>query len=176
MSLALRKSTIAALLLCSLITAGGCAKKKPPEPAPAPPQPTETAPTPTPTPPETPPAPPPTPAPTVRSEDFAPAFFDLDSYSLRDDARAALDGNARLMRSNPTISVTIEGHCDERGTVEYNQALGERRAQAARDYMVSQGVEGNRMQIISYGKERPFSTGSDETAWSQNRRAHFVVR
>jgi peptidoglycan-associated lipoprotein len=158
-----------------LITAGGCAKKKPPEPAPAPPQPTETAPTPTPTPTPEPPAPAP-PTPSVRSEDFAPAFFDLDSYSLRDDARSALDGNARLMRSNPTIQVTIEGHCDERGTVEYNQALGERRALAARDYMVSQGVEGNRMQVISYGKERPFSTGADETAWSQNRRAHFVVR
>ncbi len=170
-----RRIAVAALLLSSLFVVAGCAKKKAPEPAPAPPQPTETAPTPTP-PQETPPAPPPTPTPTIRAEDFAPAFYDLDSYSLRDDARAALDGNSRLMRSNPTVQVTIEGHCDERGTVEYNQALGERRAQAARDYMVSQGVEANRMQVISYGKERPFATGANEEAWAQNRRAHFVIR
>ena len=103
--------------------------------------------------------------------EFEAVFFDFDSYSVRDDARAALDRNARLLRDNGSAQVTIEGHCDERGTVEYNQALGERRAQAARDYLVSAGISGSRIQIISYGKERPFADGHDESAWQQNRRA-----
>jgi peptidoglycan-associated lipoprotein len=74
------------------------------------------------------------------------------------------------------MNITIEGHCDERGTVEYNQALGEKRAQAARDYVVAAGIAASRIQIISYGKERPFDPGHDESAWSKNRRAHFVSR
>jgi peptidoglycan-associated lipoprotein len=130
-----------------------------------------------------PPAPPPAPpseesstTTIIGSGDLQPAFFDLDSYTLRSDAREALDRNAKLLRDNPTVRVTIEGHCDERGTVEYNQALGERRAQAARDYMVAAGIDASRMDIISYGKERPFDLGHDEGAWQQNRRAHFVVR
>jgi peptidoglycan-associated lipoprotein len=108
--------------------------------------------------------------------DFGPAFFDFDSYALRDDARSVLDRDARMLRDNMGTSVTIEGHCDERGTVEYNQALGERRAQAARDYLVSAGIDASRIQIISYGKERPFADGHDESAWQQNRRAHLVSR
>ena len=114
--------------------------------------------------------------PGLRTEDYAPVFFDYDAHGLRDDARAALDGNARLLRANPKVVVTIEGHCDERGTVEYNQALGEKRAQAARDYLLAAGIEAQRISIISYGKERPFATGGDESSWQQNRRAHFVVR
>jgi len=74
------------------------------------------------------------------------------------------------------VSITIEGHCDERGTVEYNLALGEKRSGAARDYLVNAGVEASRIQTVSYGKERPFAEGHDETAWAQNRRAHFVLR
>jgi peptidoglycan-associated lipoprotein len=109
-------------------------------------------------------------------EDLQPAFFDYDSYSLRDDARTALDRNAKLLRDNPNVAITIEGHCDERGTVEYNQALGEKRTQAARDYLVVAGIDVGRVNLISYGKERPFATGQDETSWQQNRRAHFVVR
>ena len=154
--------------------ATGCAKKAaeaPPTPPPAPPQ-AETPPTP----PPTPPPPPPAPEPERVSLEFQAAFFDFDSYSLRDDARAALDNDARMLRDNMSAGVTIEGHCDERGTVEYNQALGERRAQAARDYLVSAGISAGRIQIISYGKERPFADGHDESAWQQNRRAHFVSR
>jgi len=74
------------------------------------------------------------------------------------------------------VQITIEGHCDERGTVEYNQALGEKRAMAARDYLVAAGIATARLQIVSYGKERPFANGSDEASWQQNRRAHFTIR
>ncbi len=155
--------------------AAGCAKKAaeaPPTPAPAPPvvQPATPVPTPTPTP-ET-----PVPVPTVTAGDFTDVFFDLDSYALRADAKAALDGAARLLRDHADVSVTLEGHCDERGTVEYNQALGEKRANAARDYLVNAGVPAARIQSLSYGKERPFAEGHDESAWAQNRRAHFVLR
>jgi peptidoglycan-associated lipoprotein len=155
------------------VAAVGCAKKAP-APAPAPPV-SEAAPTPAPA--ATPP--PAESAPTttlVGSGDFQPAFFDLDSYTLRDDARAALDKDAKLLRDNPTVNLTIEGHCDERGTAEYNQSLGERRAQAARDYLVAAGIQTSRLNVVSYGKERPFATGHDEGSWQQNRRAHFTVR
>jgi peptidoglycan-associated lipoprotein len=163
------------VLVALVALSAGCAKKTaaPPEPPPAPPQEQTQTPTPppTPTPAEQPPAPT-----GVRSEDLQPAFFDLDSYTLRDDARSALDGNARLLRDNSSVRVTIEGHCDERGTVEYNQSLGERRAQAARDYLIAAGIDAGRIDMISYGKERPFDPGHDEAAWAKNRRAHFVVR
>ena len=163
------------LLTLGLALALGCAKKPVAAVTPPPVPPTKT---------ETPPTPPPTPTTTievpsgstVKAEDFSPAFFDYDSYTLRDDARVALDKDARVLRENAQVAVTIEGHCDERGTVEYNQALGERRAQAARDYLVAQGINASRLTIISYGKERPFATGSDEASWQQNRRAHFTVR
>jgi peptidoglycan-associated lipoprotein len=169
-----RWTAIVSLALVAGIAAG-CAKKAkeaPPTPPPAPAQ-AETPPTPPPTPPTPPPAPEPVQSTKV---DFGPAFFDFDSYALRDDARSVLDRDARMLRDNMGTSVTIEGHCDERGTVEYNQALGERRAQAARDYLVSAGIEASRIQIISYGKERPFADGHDESAWQQNRRAHLVSR
>ena len=159
--------------LMLILASVGCAKKTP---APSPAPPVTQAPEPTP--------PPPAPAPTETaptqtlsgSGDFQPAFFDLDSYTLREDARGALDRNAKLLRDNPTVNVTIEGHCDERGTVEYNQSLGERRAQAARDYLVAAGIADSRLQVVSYGKDRPFATGHDEASWQQNRRAHFTVR
>jgi peptidoglycan-associated lipoprotein len=155
--------------------AAGCAKKAveaPPTPAPAPPvvQPTTPVPTPTPTPEIS------VPVPTVTAGDFADVFFELDSYALSDDAKLALDRAARLLRDKADVSVTLEGHCDERGTVEYNQALGEKRANAARDYLVNAGVPAARLQTLSYGKERPFAEGHDESAWAQNRRAHFVLR
>ena len=168
-----RWTAIVSLALLAGIAAG-CAKKAaeaPPTPPPAPAQ-AETPPTPPPTPP-----PPPAPEPVqVTKLELEPAFFDFDSFALRDDARSVLDRDARMMRDNMGASVTIEGHCDERGTVEYNQALGERRAQAARDYLVAAGIDGSRIQIISYGKERPFADGHDESAWQQNRRAHLVSR
>jgi peptidoglycan-associated lipoprotein len=164
------------VLVALVALSAGCAKKTAPvNPPPTPPQNTET-------PAPTPPAPPkedvpPTPIPSrVSSSDFQPAFFDLDSYALRDDARSALDADAKLLRDNADVNVTIEGHCDERGTSEYNQALGERRAQAARDYLVAAGISAGRLNVISYGKERPFDPGHDESAWAKNRRAHLVVR
>ncbi len=169
--------TLIALLVVGGLAAfaAGCARKAvqaPPTPPPAPPV-TQTEPTPTPAPAET-----PTPAPTpkVTASDFADAFFDYDSFVLRDDARAALDKVARLLRDHADVNVTIEGHCDERGTAEYNQALGEKRANAARDYLVNAGVPAARLQTVSYGKERPFAEGHDEAAWAQNRRAHFVLQ
>jgi len=153
----------------------GCAPKRAPAPPPAPPAAHETpAPTPPPAPPqETPPAPTPQ---QLSSSDLQPAFFDFDSYALRDDARTALDHDAKLLRDNADAKLTVEGHCDERGTAEYNQALGERRAQAARDYLVNAGIDASRLKVVSYGKERPFDPGHDESAWSKNRRAHFVIQ
>lgn len=102
-------------------------------------------------------------------------FFDLDSYSLDAEDRATLDAQALWLQSNSNVRVTIEGHADERGTREYNLALGDRRANAARDYLQSRGIASSRMTTISWGKERPAVEGSNEYAWSQNRRAVTVV-
>jgi len=103
------------------------------------------------------------------------AFFETDKADLRDDTREVLAANAAWLKSHPSVKVTIEGHCDERNTAEYNLALGWRRANAAKDYMVSLGVIADNVATISYGEEKPFTAGHDEVAWSQNRRAHFVV-
>jgi peptidoglycan-associated lipoprotein len=102
-------------------------------------------------------------------------FFAFDSSSLDGVAQDTLARQAQWLASNPQTTVTIEGHADERGTREYNLALGARRAQAARDFLLSQGVEGQRMRTVSYGKERPVALGSDEASWAQNRRAVTVV-
>jgi peptidoglycan-associated lipoprotein len=102
--------------------------------------------------------------------------FDYDDDSLRESEKAILNSNAQVMMDNMWVEIVIEGHCDERGTVEYNLALGERRALAAKRYMVSYGIDASRISIISYGKERPVAYGSTEDAWAQNRRAHFAVR
>jgi peptidoglycan-associated lipoprotein len=168
--------TMSMVLLAGALAASGCAKKTAPQPQEVPPAPPTTS---TPTPPSTTTPPtqePTTPVTTITSSNFEPVFFDFDSYALRDDARAGLDRDAKVLRDNPEVRITIEGHCDERGTVEYNQALGERRAQAAREYLVAAGINGSRIELISYGKERPFDEGHDEAAWAKNRRAHFVVR
>lgn len=101
------------------------------------------------------------------------AFFDFDEAGLRNDAKTALENNARYLEKNGTRRAVIEGHCDERGSVEYNLALGERRAKAAKDFLVSYGIAAGRLTTISYGKERPFDSGHDEDSWSKNRRAHF---
>ena len=101
-------------------------------------------------------------------------FFPTDGASLTPEARNIVDGWARLLRQNPQISATIEGHADERGTREYNLALGERRAQAARGYLLSLGIPAQRVSVVSYGKERPAVVGSNESAWAQNRRAVLV--
>ena len=101
--------------------------------------------------------------------------FDLDQATLGDQARATLEKHALWLQNHRSAQVTVEGHCDERGTAEYNLALGDQRARAARDYLVSLGVAGERLKTVSYGKERPLDTGTDESAHARNRRAHFVV-
>jgi len=104
------------------------------------------------------------------------AFFDFDDFSLRSDAKNALESDGKFLQRNSDAKVVIEGHCDERGSVEYNLALGEKRARAAKDYLVSYGIPASRLTTISYGKERPFDQGHDESAWAQNRRAHVVSK
>jgi peptidoglycan-associated lipoprotein len=103
------------------------------------------------------------------------AFFDTDKADLREETRTTLAANAAWMKAHPTVKLTIEGHCDERNTGEYNLALGWRRAGAAKAYLVSLGIAEDRIATISYGEERPFALGHDESAWSKNRRAHFVI-
>ena len=110
-----------------------------------------------------------------RNSPLKPVFFDLDSAEVDGTGQAALDANATALKKYSTWTVTIEGHCDERGTAEYNLALGERRAVAARTYLVSLGISADRLRTVSYGKEFPFDAGHDEAAWAKNRRAHFVI-
>jgi peptidoglycan-associated lipoprotein len=123
-----------------------------------------------------------TPAPSAPSASAAPAasplkdvFFDFDKSNIKDDQKAALADDASWLKSNANAKITIEGHCDERGTVEYNLALGERRAKATKDYLIAAGIAADRISTISYGKERPFVLGHDESAWKWNRRSHFVL-
>ena len=106
---------------------------------------------------------------------LADVHFDLDSAALSDEARAILEKHALWLQGHRDVKVTVEGQCDERGTVEYNLALGEQRARAARDYLVSLGVAAERLRIVSYGKERPLDPGNTEAAYARNRRAHFAV-
>ncbi|MFZ5748076.1 MAG: peptidoglycan-associated lipoprotein Pal [Pseudomonadota bacterium] len=101
--------------------------------------------------------------------------FAFDQYDIDDEARAVLDSQARWLVQYPNVRITIEGHCDERGTREYNLALGDRRANAAKNYLASRGVSASRITTISYGKERPLALGSDEESWAANRRAVTIV-
>ena len=103
------------------------------------------------------------------------AFFDYDLADLREDARSALAADAQWLKRYHTVQVLIEGHCDERGTAAYNLALGDRRGNAAKEYLASLGVDASRLRTVSYGKERPFCTESNETCWQQNRRGHLVI-
>lgn len=103
-------------------------------------------------------------------------YFDFDRYDLRPEAREILRANARALQQYPRWNVTIEGHCDERGTDDYNLALGDRRASAAKEFLVSQGISPERMSTISYGEERPVCATSTEDCWARNRRADFVLR
>ncbi len=110
-----------------------------------------------------------------RDSPLRPVFYATDSSELDDAGRLIAESNARVLKRYPTWAITIEGHCDERGTAEYNLALGELRAIAVKTYLVSLGIAPDRIQTVSYGKEFPFDTGHDETAWAKNRRAHFVI-
>lgn len=184
-------SLVGAATLAALI-AGACGAKQPPVARPVPPPGTGTG--------TVPPPPPPPPATTVRDTPVStspaltddplatrsidelnresplqPTFFDYDSAELTAAARTVLDANSTLLKRYARWMITIEGHCDERGTAEYNLALGERRAVAAQSYLVSLGVPAERLRTVSYGKEFPFEPGHDEAAWSRNRRAQFVI-
>lgn len=189
----MRRTTISVMALAVLVTVlvGACAKKQPPVARPMPPPAADTN-----TPPPAPPPPPrpvaePVPVPpeplaedTIgsrslddlnRDSPLAPLLFDLDSAEVSADGQQVLQANARVLEKYPTWQVTIEGHCDERGTAEYNLALGERRALAAKTYLVSLGIAADKVRTVSYGKEFPFDPGHDDTAWAKNRRAHFVI-
>jgi len=102
-------------------------------------------------------------------------YFDFDKSDIRPDGRDILQSNSEWIKDNKDVKVQIEGHCDERGTEEYNLALGERRANAVKNYLISLGVDGDRLYTISYGEELPLDPGHDEAAWSKNRRAHFLA-
>jgi peptidoglycan-associated lipoprotein len=176
------------LVLGVSLGVGACAKKKPPIARPTPPPPGMVDR----------PSPPPEPiaeAPPVRTEapvasddlssksldeinkqsPLQPVFFDYDSAEIGADGQQALATNAEVLKKNANWVISIEGHCDERGTPEYNLALGERRALSARTYLVSLGVAPDRLRTVSYGKEFPFDPGHSEASWAKNRRAHFVV-
>ena len=185
------RSTVHLLALLLLLVATACAKRTPP---------VSTAPPPVSVPPAvatTPPPPPPTrveeslPVPTqpLASDEIAgrslddlnrdsplkPVFFPLDSSELDAEGQATTSANAELLKKYGAWAVTVEGHCDERGTAEYNLALGERRAAAVKAYLVSLGIAADRLRTVSYGKELPFDSAHSEIAWSRNRRAHFVI-
>jgi peptidoglycan-associated lipoprotein len=124
-----------------------------------------------------PPPPPPPPQPTLDElflKEVRDAYFDYDKADLRPDARAALSQTADFLKNYPQLKVTIEGHCDERGSTEYNLGLGDRRASAVKQFLVSSGISADRLSTVSYGKEKPFCMESNESCWQQNRRGHFV--
>jgi peptidoglycan-associated lipoprotein len=110
-----------------------------------------------------------------REKPLGMIYFDYDKSAIRDDARSTLDANASWLKKFRSVKILVEGHCDERGTEEYNLALGEKRAKSAQDYLLSLGVGSERMKIISYGKSQPINPGHDEGAWQTNRRAQFLV-
>ena len=181
--------TLMSLLLAGLMITG-CARRPAttaasaaapaaaPSPAPAP---APSAPSPAPAPPA-PAAPAPATAPRPVPKEFMAVaalkevYFDFDKYDIRPEDAKTLDTNATWLKSNGDNLVLIEGHCDERGTNEYNLALGERRAKSTMNYLVSQGIQANRITIISYGEERPVCTEKTEACWAKNRRANFLVK
>jgi peptidoglycan-associated lipoprotein len=174
----MRKTPLILMASCALLALSACAKKAPPE-LPKPPmdtpQPTPT-PVPTPTPTPTPSGPRPgSQADFVASVASDRVFFDTDKFDIDAEDMATLRSQAAWLSRHAGARITIEGHCDERGTRDYNLALGERRANAAKNYLASLGIDPGRMTTISYGKERPVALGSDETAWAQNRRAVSIV-
>ena len=181
--------TAVTLVVILLALSGACAKKQPPIARPMPPPPPET----TAAQPPEPPAPvqeptsvPPEPVAEDliasgsiddinRNSPLKPAFFGFDSAEIDGTGQQVLQQNAQVLKKYANLQISIEGHADERGTAEYNLALGERRAVAARNYMVSLGIPADRIKTVSYGKEFPFDPGHNEEAWAKNRRAHFVV-
>jgi peptidoglycan-associated lipoprotein len=186
----IRRQSAAVALIILAITVGACAKKQPPVAKPVPPPPTSADPSNRPAgPPEpiaestTVPAEPIADDPLAESDidkinqnsPFQPVFFSYDSAEIESAGQQALAANAQILKKYQDWVITIEGHADERGTAEYNLALGERRAVAARAYLISLGIPADRLKTVSYGKEFPFDPGHSEESWSKNRRAHFVV-
>jgi peptidoglycan-associated lipoprotein len=181
----------AVVVLVAAFTAGACAKKQPATPAPAPPPPATPVPATTPPPPAPPPPTPPPPAPRPATEEeifskktleqvnaekpLTDTFFGLDETDLDETARNAIQKNVEWMKRWSTTKVMVEGHADSRGTNEYNLALGERRADSVRDYLVGRGIPADRITIVSKGEETPFCTEETESCWQQNRRGHFIV-
>ena len=187
-----RKAKVSIVLVVLLaVTVGACKKKAPPVVRPQPPATanTNTAPISPPRPPApvmdpaiVPPEPLKDDSLTSKSLDdlnrdspLKPLFYELDSAEVSAEGQTVLQANAAVLKKYPTWQVTIEGHCDERGTAEYNLALGERRALAAKTYLVSLGIAADKVRTVSYGKEFPFDAGHEDAAWSKNRRAHFVI-
>ena len=185
------RSIVTLVAFAALLTAAACGKKTPPvaRPTPPPPPPVETAPPSPPAPPEPAREPVSVPPDPVRDDAISsasldelnknsplkPVYFELDSSDLSAANQKTLDEDAALIKRYSSWTVTIEGHCDERGSAEYNLALGERRAMAARTYLISLGIAATRLRTVSYGKEFPFDPGHDESAFAKNRRAHFVI-
>ncbi len=185
-----RLVSIIALGSAIALAAAGCHKKVPAAaPAPPPPPPPAAPRTPPPPPPPPPPAPAPAPRPLSEEEIFArksvdelnaerpldDVFFDLDKSEIRDDARSALQKDADWLKKWTSTQITLEGHCDSRGSAEYNLGLGSRRGNAVRDYLVSLGVPTSRVTVVSKGKEAPFCNEENESCWQQNRRGHFLI-
>jgi len=185
------KTLLVLVLLLTVVVAACKGKAKPPVARPMPPPMADSTTTPT-IPPPGPPKPvsEPIPVPPMPAEDtigskslddlnrdspLRPLFFELDSSDVSSEGQQVLQANAAVLKKYPTMQITIEGHCDERGTAEYNLALGERRALAAKNYLVSLGVGADKVKTVSYGKEFPFDPGHDDSAWEKNRRAHFVI-
>jgi len=177
-------------LSAMLMVATGCGKKAPATTPAPPPTAVAAAPaTPPPPPPPPPPAAAPKPAPLTDEQIFAQksldqlnaerpladVFFDYDQSAVRDDGRAPLQKNADWLKRWTSTQVTVEGHADARGSSEYNLALGSRRATAVKDYLVNLGIPGNRITVVSKGKEQPFCTAESEECWQQNRRGHFLI-
>src|SRR3954466_4315597 len=189
MSVRRQVSTIALSAALAVFVAG-CHKKVPAAAPLPPPPPPATAP-PTPPPPPAPPAPSPAPAPRPLSEEeifsrksvdqlnaekpLDDVFFDLDQFMVRDDGKPALQKDADWLKKWSTVQVTLEGHCDSRGSAEYNLGLGSRRATSIQDYLVSLGFPASRITVVSKGKEQPFCNEEGESCWQQNRRGHFVI-
>jgi len=183
---------VSTVALCSAlaVAAAGCHKKVAAAP-PAPPPPPPTAPATPPPPPPPPPraTPPPANAPLSEDEIFArksvdqlnaehpldDVFFDLDKAEIRSDGRSSLQKDADWLKRWSSVAVTLEGHCDSRGSAEYNLGLGSRRASAVKEYLTSLGVQLNRVTVVSKGKEQPFCNEENESCWQQNRRGHFVI-
>jgi peptidoglycan-associated lipoprotein len=157
-------------LLMILMLAGSCKNKEIVDETPPPPPVVQEKPVEPP-----PPPPPPPPKPTLKAEQLKTVYFDFDKFALRADSKAALDANYALLTEFPDAIIKIEGHADERGTVEYNIALGDKRANAAKDYLIGLGLAKNRVSTISYGEERPAVVGHDEAAWAKNRRCEFKI-